>query len=367
MCEEKEVSNQRLNSALMLMPLCLTHIFHVLCLSSWSKRENIYNLGWVWWTNPGASLKQPRGSYWSTSFRKGVAVDLKTEFYENLSSSIIASCQPRYSISSPFFSFRCTSHPFPILIACCSTWLGRLGRPVPRPLRPQWRTVGAMQIATRASWPWAPFNWDKARTVTWYVSGKVMKVTGFDIFNWNLAMTSDLLKVNQGRNSNQNSVIGGERCCHVFWNQTCSQHSTHSSWTISRHHFLDVVLEIRNESTHFNLSQIVPFINLQEKRAKNCQCTWKTFYTQTYFSCDKTCVFLQYMLPVRHPCPFHVATLPGTLLSCWFRAYHRCWNRSFVGNRSSTTKLPRASQQRFAPSVLDFSPWVVGSNFAEQE
>lgn len=77
-----------------------------------------------------------------------------------------------------------------------------------RPLRPQWRTVGAMQIATRASWPWAPFNWDKARTVTWYVSGKVMKVTGFDIFNWNLAMTSDLLKVNQGWNSNQNSVIG---------------------------------------------------------------------------------------------------------------------------------------------------------------
>ena len=235
-----------------------------------------------------------------------------------------------------------------------------------RPLRPQWRIVGAMQIATRALWPWAPFNWDKARTVTWYVSGKVMKVTGFDIFTWNLAMTSDLLKVNQGRNSKQNSVIGGERCCHVFWNQTCSQHSTHSSWSISRHHFLDVLLEIRNESTHFNLSQIVPFINLQEKRAKNCQCTWKTFYTQTYFSCDKTCV-LQYMLPVRHPCPFHVATLPGTLLSCWFRAYHRCWNRSFVGNRSSTTKLPRASQQRFAPSVLDFSPWVVGSNFAEQE
>ena len=137
-----------------------------------------------------------------------------------------------------------------------------------RPLRPQWRIVGAMQIATRALWPWAPFNWDKARTVTWYVSGKVMKVTGFDIFTWNLAMTSDLLKVNQGRNSKQNSVIGGERCCHVFWNQTCSQHSTHSSWSISRHHFLDVLLEIRNESTHFNLSQIVPFINLQEKGQK---------------------------------------------------------------------------------------------------
>ena len=149
-----------------------------------------------------------------------------------------------------------------------------------------------MQIATRASWPWAPFNWDKART--WKrgtFPGKSLEVTGFDIFTWNLAMTSDLLKVNQGRNSKQNSVIGVKGNWHVFWNQTCSQHSTQSSWSISRHHFLDVLLEIRNESTHFNLSQIVPFVNLQDKGQKNCQCTWKTFYTQTDFSCDKTCVF----------------------------------------------------------------------------
>ena len=144
----------------------------------------------------------------------------KRNTYENPSSSIIASCQPRYSISSPFSvsvegPFPSLSNPYCLLLIPNMTWS-------------PWTTRSTTLEATVTHcWGYADCHagvvalgalqlGQSKDLVTWYVSGKVMKVTGFDMFTWNLAMTSDLLKVNPGRNSKQNSVIGVKGNCHVF-------------------------------------------------------------------------------------------------------------------------------------------------------
>lgn len=218
----------------------------------------------------------------------------KRNTYENPSSSIIASCQPRYSISSPFSvsvegPFPSLSNPYCLLLIPNMTWS-------------PWTTRSTTLEATVTHcWGYADCHagvvalgalqlGQSKDLVTWYVSGKVMKVTGFDMFTWNLAMTSDLLKVNPGRNSKQNSVIGVKGNCHVFWNFNLLP-TFHSQ--LLEHLETSLLGCPAGNSQRVNPFQPIwnrAFYKPTGQRAKKFQCTWKNFlYTDIFFMWQNLC------------------------------------------------------------------------------